>query len=309
MKGRSLELISWDELTQKVYPEPQFILDPYIPSRGITLLWGDTSVGKSPVTWHMAAAIGSGTSFFGLPTQKGRVLYIECDTPEASVQPRLQRMKSIPENVYFLFMPTLTVPFPRAEEKEALAQGAELFPSVVFINTLRKVHDMDDKESKTPRIVYSFFQNQFPESALFFTHHIRKRSTDPNAVEYEKEGFSGSKHWLDDAQAGLELQTFRSKDAENLRLYHRKSQVSERINPLPLWLKEDGTNLACPLYDQFLRVYDIMNSEAADGVLAKDLDIMIAKALDVSETTAKRRRLDVESHKFPGSREFLGRES
>jgi hypothetical protein len=304
-----VELISWEELSQKTYPEPQFVLDPYIPAKGITLMWGDTSVGKSPVTWHMAAAIGSGKSFFGLPTKPGRVLYIESDTPETSVQPRLSRLQPCPENVYFLFLPTLSVPMPRGEDKDALRQGADLDPSVVFVNTLRKVHDMDDKESRTPRLVYSFFQNQFPSAAIFFTHHIRKRSTDPNAIEHEKEGFSGSKHWLDDAQCGLELQTFRSKDAENLRLYHRKSQVSERLNPLPLWLLEDGTNLRSPLYEQYLSVYDLMNSEAAEGMMAKDLDLMIARQLSVSESTAKRRRLDIEGHKFPGSREFLGREA
>src|SRR5215204_4221719 len=106
-------------------------------------------------------------------------------------------------NVWRLFMPPLSVPRVGQEEMEALIEARDkIDPEVVFINTLRKSHDLDDTTAIAPKLVYTFFQKMFPGASLVFVHHMRKSSQDPRALDHEKEGFSGSNAWLNDVQCG-----------------------------------------------------------------------------------------------------------
>lgn len=301
-----MNLISWRDLAASEAKEIPFLIDPYIPKESLILLYGNTSIGKSPLTWEMAKSIGSGEHFFGLPVEKGKVLYLETDTPEIVVAPRIQKIPSPPEGVWFLFSKPLSAPLLDKEILDGLCSAyEEVLPDVVFINSLRKIHDEDDKDSKTPKIVYSFFQKLFPGAALVFTHHIRKSPIDPRIQENDSEAFSGSKHWLDDAQVGLHLSKFHrreGKSVENLRLYHIKSQVSETIAPLPLKLHGDGSTLTSPRYDELFRIYELLN---ADQLPVGEVDKLIGEEFGLSLSTAKRRRAMIEDHKFPGSRHFL----
>jgi hypothetical protein len=300
-----VDILSWPELHEKHYGDVPFLLDPYIPERSIVLLWSQTSIGKSPVTWKLAQSVGEGSHFFGLPSKrKGRVLYVECDTPEMVIAPRIKKLMPS-SNVWWLFSRPIGIPHPTKEVIDALRQAQkDIHPDLVFFNTLRKIHDMDDKDSKTPKMVYGFCQEMFPKSALFFIHHERKRPSDPRAVHHDKETFSGSMHWLDDAQVGLQLERWKVKGArENLRLHHRKSQVSPLLRPMPLKLWKDGSQLFSPLFDQLEKVYELV--AAGEDASKGDLDKIISDTLKVSITTARRLRYTVEGKKFPGSRAFL----
>lgn len=281
-----------------------FVIDPYIPREGIVFFWAGTSVGKSPVSWAMASSIGSGTSFFGLPTQKGRVLYIELDTPKPVFKPRVRKLKAAPD-VWWLFMKPLGVPSIGKEDLSVLREAAlKINPDVVFIDTLRKAHVYDDKDSLAPRMVYGTFQEIFPRSALVFISHTKKAPINPNHIENVKENFSGSNHFLDDAQVGLRLEEYRRRGSkENLRLHHQKAQVSERLKPLPLILAKDGSHLSSPLFDELLAAYTLLNE--TEEVEKGTLDKMLAGMVDVSERTARKRRRSVEEGHFPASRLFL----
>lgn len=272
-------------------------------------MFGDTSIGKSPLTWSIAEAVATGRNFYGLPSRQGNVLYIELDTPELSIADRLKKFPSPPENVWWLFSHPLSIPSITGQVKEEFQKAREeLSPALVIINTLRKVHDMDDKESRTPALVYGAFQKFFPGSSLLFVHHTRKKSLDPKLREVDKESFSGAKNWLNDAQVGLHLERYRSRTGkENLRLYHRKSQVSETLRPLPLLLHHDGTTLTSPLYDEYAKVYGLLNEHYDSSLRAGEMDQLLVKETGLGLGTVKKRRLDIEAGLFPGSRGFLGR--
>lgn len=288
--------MSWDELSKTTLSRPSFLIEPYIVREGITLLWAGTSLGKSPLTWAMASAIGNGTDFFGLPTQKARVLYVELDTPPPAIIPRIQKLPPA-EGVWWYFSKPLSIPFVSGDQKETFTRlREEIKPDVVFLNTLRKLHDLDDKDSKTPKLVYSFFQGLFPESALVFIHHTRKSPIDPKFQENDKESFSGSNHFLDDAQVGLHLQKF-DGEKENLRLWHRKSQVSELLKPLPLRLEKDGSTLSSPLADELLYAHTLLEG----GKRPADVIREYATFYGCSEATSRRRVNVVMNGLFPGT--------
>lgn len=288
-------LLSWAELANTIMKEPAFLINPYIVREGITLFWAGTSLGKSPVTWAMAQAIGNGDPFFGLPTTQGRVLYIELDTPPPAIIPRINKLAPA-KNVWWYFAKPLSIPFVSTEHRDEFRRlREEINPDVVFLNTLRKLHDLDDKDSKTPKLVYSFFQNLFPSSALVFVHHTRKSPIDPKFAENDKESFSGSNHFLDDAQVGLHLQKF-DGEKENLRLWHRKSQVSELLKPLPLKLEKDGSTLSSPLFDELNYIITLFDG----GKKAPEVIKESALFLGCSESTARRKVNLVQNGLFPG---------
>lgn len=302
-------LISWADLKQKHYEKQPFLIDPYIPNKGVVFLYGATSTGKSPCTWEMAKCIGAGVPFFGLPTQQGRVLYIDVDTPEQVAALRLQRERTDPREVFFYFTSPLSIPnLGGTEHQELIGVRDEIKPSLVIFNTLRQVHDLDDKDSKAPKIVYTWAKQMFPEAAVLFVHHAKKSTNIPGQEPKRVEGFSGSQAWVNDAQVGLKLEAYNGEVGKNnLRLYHIKTQATQKFRPLPLHLAKDGYTLSSHLYDELLGVYMLMG-EAPGGMGKGAFDEMVAKELKIGASTAKKRRLEIESGHFPTTSKWLGRE-
>lgn len=297
--------ISWEEFSKKSFESPVFLVEPYIPAGGIIFLWGETSTGKSPVGWHLAAAVGRGDNFFGLPARQGRVLYLEVDTPERLVHERVTKLPPV-GGVDFLFLPPLSVPNVDPTDLALLQAAARNEYDLVVVNTLRKVHSLNDKEPQTTQVVYSFFQHLFPGAALIFVHHTKKTQIDANGNPGRaKESFSGAMNWLNDAQVGLHLIPYTSeRERINIRLCHEKSQVSKLYGPLGLRLEEDGASMACPKLEELLSIYELLNS-APSGLTGTQLDNWLAKELHCSPATAWRRRRAIEDGDFPGVR-WLG---
>jgi hypothetical protein len=302
-------------LETRAYEQTEFLLDPYIPRQGTVFLYGDSSIGKSPLTWSIARHVAAGSAFCGLPTSVGKVLYIEVDTPERIVVPRLQRLHPIigdewKGNLHWVFDENLTVPsIPTAkcQTTDRLLQFQEVIePDLVIVNTCRKIHTFDDKDSKTPSAVYNYFKMVFPQAATLFVHHERKRSRDPEAHDIAQESFSGSKAWMNDAQVGLHLVSHRPKHGKsNLRLLHWKSQVSEKMRGLELQLEDDGTNIHSHVHREFIEVFTAIN--LPNGPKGRDLDAEVAKKLNTSDRTIRARRRAIQDGLWPGSREWLGR--
>lgn len=300
-------LVSWEELAVKEFAETPFLINPYVPKAGIVLLWGETSTGKSPFGWHMAAAIGRGTSFFGLPVEVGKVLYIEVDTPQRLVADRISVLPPSP-NVDFLFLPPLSVPTVDPHCMDILHKAAQHDYDCVIVNTLRKVHSLNDKEPQTPKIVYEFFQKTFPGAALVFVHHTKKTQFDQTGSKMgrDKESFSGAMTWLNDAQVGIHLISYESRaEGINKKLLHHKTQVSAEYKGLGLHLAEDGSTIRCPKWEQLEAALALYRESPLRG---KKFDLEAARIFGVSESSGQRLRRTIEDGAYPGV-EWLGRKS
>jgi hypothetical protein len=283
-------LISWQDLQQKSYPQEPFLINPYVPDGGIVFFWGETSTGKSPLGWEMARCVATGSNFFGLPVRVGKVLYIELDTPERLVAERLRKLSQwdppLGGGCEFLFLPPLSVPMISPSDMTKLHEAANHDPSMVIVNTLRKCHSFNDKEPQTPKMVYEFFQRTFPGVALVFVHHTKKSQLNQLTGTYEpgldRQSFSGAQNWLNDAQVGVQLKSFKNpKSGTNLILKHEKSQVSALYQSLSLNLEPDGANITCPEADAVMMI--------RKSGLSTDEDI--ARTLKVSISSARRLRL------------------
>ena len=235
--------IPWTDLVGQRLDAVPFLINPYIPAGGIIFLYGKTRVGKSPLTWEMARCIGSGETFFGCPTQQGRVLILELDTPQRLVQPRITQLDPAP-NVWWEFMGPCHLPTSALIQKQLRVLEDDLHPDLVIVNTLRKIHQGDEKDGALPSRIYGIFRAIFPQAATLFVHHDKKTHPDPESASDPDEAFSGHLAWLNDCQVGLHLmRASPSREEGRLKLVHTKSQVSAEALPLLLQLDQGGSRL------------------------------------------------------------------
>lgn len=270
-----------------------FWIDQLIPCAGTVLIWGNTSIGKSPLSWALACSIANGTPFFYLPVKQGRVLYIELDTPQALVL-RRARVLPISPNLRWGFAATL---HPDTPDWHALSAQALAFqPDVVFINTLRKAHAGSDIESHVPSEVYARYQRLCPGASIVFMHHARKAK--PEAGMPANENFSGSQAWQNDAQLAARLYRCKPKDedeeGQHLALEVTKSQVSATGELMRLYLAGDGVTLTPDDYSAVIQ--GILDNP---GASRKEL----ANLLGCGEATVGRARRKLKNMSIPHSSE------
>lgn len=223
-------MIHVSQVAQDVLQPPDvipFICDPLIPAQGVTFLHGPKSIGKSPFIWTLAHAVASQRHFLGMPCTQGCVLIVEVDSPKATVQRRLTGIKDIPPNWFVLWGHACNIMSPADPVRQAMQRAnEEIKPDLVILNTLRKSHPADDKESAVPSLFYRQLELIFPDSARMVVHHDKKMSVDGGLAE---QAHSGSEAWRNDAQSVIHLE--RSKKG-TLRLVHTGSQVSETLDSL-----------------------------------------------------------------------------
>lgn len=254
-----------DYLSQEI-PTTPWLVDPFLPQGSIVFFHGPTSVGKSPFTWKLAHSVATGEDFFGYPVAStGPVLYLEFDTPSVQVIPRMQKIPGF-QFVRNFFVANWAKPLniidPTPADTHKLHELARnVAPVLVVVNTLRKVHALDDRNSDVPARVYGAWRKFFPDATLLFVHHDRKAPTGALNFDNPDQAFSGSQHWVDDAQVALHItRQYESKEAKKkepkpegdepryektrVQVKMTKSQVSdhEAYKPLELQLSEDGTN-------------------------------------------------------------------
>ena len=256
--------ISWQELVAQPLGAIPFLIDPYVPEGGIILLYGKTRVGKSPLTWEVARCIGSGESFFGHATRQGRVLYLEFDAPRRLVQPRVELLPTAP-NVWWEFLPACHIVNSPVQAR-LREWNAEVAPDIVIVNTLRGVHQGDEKDGSLPLRVYTTFQAIFPRAAIWFTHHDKKSQGNPEDMSDPDEAFSGHMAWLNHCQTGIHLVRFGGREAGLMLLRHTKSQVAAEASPLTLQLDTDGSHLvgySSSRLKEILTVYHALPPDAS----------------------------------------------
>ena len=233
-------------LNHPIQQQP-WIIKPFLPAGGVVLLHGPTSIGKSPLMWRAACCAASGEDFFGMtPERTGNVIFVELDTPAMLLQERLSHLIGKPPENFWL--ECLGKPIDILKLSEALTyrfnQLQRAFePVLVVINTLRKCHRLDDKDSGAAARVYGAWRELFPTALLVFVGHDKKsdakNQTDPDHAH------SGTQHWADDAQVVLHMtKTTRDGKRSIAHIKMTKSQVSdnEACPLLHLELDEHGAN-------------------------------------------------------------------
>src|SRR3990167_8962295 len=114
----------------------------------VTLVFGPPSAGKTLWTTTVARALARGDTLFGaFPCQRVRVLIVQADMPTIMYQERVKASEAGASDDVLLWL-TENTPIDvlsiAAKHRETRAAARPSAPAVVFIDTLRKTHGLDE---------------------------------------------------------------------------------------------------------------------------------------------------------------------
>lgn len=162
-----------------------WLIEPLLPASGAMLLYGESKGGKSFAALQLAESVQSGTPWFGFPTRKGTVVYIQLDTPRNVWQDRIgklvrcQAMTALP---YFADRETLDAwPFDilNPDHLVMLRDALQtISPDLVVIDTLRESHSGDENDSTEMQQVIAGLVAATKPAAFAVISHSRKPNQD-----------------------------------------------------------------------------------------------------------------------------------
>lgn len=165
---------------EKMKPR-EYLLDGYIPAQSLTMSVGDSNIGKTPAQYQLGICIAAGVPFFGIPTTRGRVLYLDFENTidDAKAKPRdIARylgLHAVPK--YFkLWHPAMAVE--GYDENHIWKIVKETSPTLVIIDTLSA--SFPNAEADNPK-AGEFIKTcrticRAVGCAIMFTHHLVKSS-------------------------------------------------------------------------------------------------------------------------------------
>lgn len=252
------------------------IVDPWLAAGSVTLLFGPPSAGKTHVTLSLARAMIHGAPFAGFNCAKARVLVIQADMNTALYQERVrEHTDALTPDFAVLTTDALPIDVMATGYTSPGIKEARAFdPDVIFVDTLRKTHNLDENDSAVPDRVYAAWRRLFPRAAFVFLHHSRKISNSPNANAdtLVREAFRGTAAWAASADTLLMLKRVRKANnpAWMTRMHFVRTRSCEE--PAPLLLRLSDKLILEPLADAphevALMQYMVVNPRAkrADAV-------------------------------------------
>lgn len=195
---------------------PPLLVAPFIAAGSVTLLFGPPSAGKTHLTISMASALVAGTPLWGMfPTQRSRVLIVQADMNTALYQDRVRpNAAALTDNTMILATDGFPIDVCALKPSDpVIRQLREFAPHIVFVDTLRKTHNLSEIDDQTPDRVYTAWRTLLPDAAFVFLHHSRKLPTSPDASKVISEAFRGSGAWA--ASADTIIAQRRVKRANN----------------------------------------------------------------------------------------------
>jgi len=168
----------------------QLPVDPYswfiqniVPVGGVVNLYGRPKSGKTMLAMDMAISIGDPAidKWFDYPVcRHGKVLYLQVDTPRPIQYLRFVTAKQFGHNVNaFKLADSLGAPYPfnileQASYDWLSSQCAQELADVVFIDTLRDIHDENENDSTTMKRVFNRLKLACHHCAMVILTHSKK---------------------------------------------------------------------------------------------------------------------------------------
>lgn len=279
-------------------PPQHFLIDPILPERSkVVLCHGPGGVGKSALLWGAANAIANPAApdFLGLATRHGLpVLVIETDMNEVELNMRWGG--DFRAHFYCGVFPPFDIMAKDWRDVPAVRECGDLHQKIgfraIFIDTIGKIHRGDPIKDETVALVYARLLEWFPQTTVWGSYHNKKPSRDAMGAEIvTDDDFKGNRKWVDDAV--IQLQVRRAGGTKyRSKLYHLKSQISEMLDPIDLYIDikgqvtlwEDGRAA------EVAGMYNAIAQRLGQDSPAKTLNCAYMEGHKVSEKTAKRAR-------------------
>ncbi len=218
-------LWTFDDFLQHEFSDPPYLVKPMIPTRGIFLLHGKATSGKSLWAITLAKAVAEGAWFLRrFPTRQGSVLVIETDMGDSYFQDRLKKtggaLANLPVRLLTTDAKSINVKNFGQFQAEAWKEARASKPSLVIVDTLSKTHRLPENEDSTPSEVYPAWQQLFPDSTLVFLHHDNKDAQFDSRTPQDRA--RGSSKWIDDSAGAMRLRRTIHDGQVRFRMTHSK---------------------------------------------------------------------------------------
>ncbi len=180
-----LPVLTSAELLQLVFPPRRYLLEPWFPERGLTMVYAPRGVGKTLFALGIAYAVASGGTFLRFPApEPRRVLYVDGEMPIEVMQERLAAIqrgsdRKVTDNrLRFLCADRLDFPMPdlgTPEGRHTLAPLVDDTDLIVVdnISTLVRTGRENESEGWQPIQQWALDQRRAGRSVLF-VHHSNK---------------------------------------------------------------------------------------------------------------------------------------
>ena len=232
-------------------PSIPTIIDPWLPTASISLVFGPPSAGKSLWMMSVAHALTSGGSLFGAYNcAKSRVLIVQADMPVSMVQERLQAGTVDTDDILMWLTENRQLDIVTAHRTHAteIAEIRAFDPQVVFVDTLRKTHTLDENDSAAPDRVYAAWRAILPNATFIFLHHSRKVSNQPASPDVAvREAFRGSIAWAASADTIISIRRARRRGSKDWLVQQRFVRTRGCQEPPALLLRSTDELLLEPI--------------------------------------------------------------
>jgi hypothetical protein len=148
-------IFSAEEFKASNITKPKFYIDRWLPERGKIMIYAPAKSGKSFLCMQLAHCLGQGIEFLNMPTQGGKVLYIQFELGEEILRNRLQSTNITYENVFVGTSFTLKLDTKDGQNKLELAVSS-VRPNVLILDPLYKAITGDENEATDMRIICDF---------------------------------------------------------------------------------------------------------------------------------------------------------
>lgn len=232
----SKEIFSAYDLLHSDMPEPEWIIEPLIPSDGVTAIIGKQTSCKSFVALYIAFCCASGQSFLEFPTKKCRVLYIDEENNKPELKRRLKLLEegmSLGESLKSIGLRVfqgLTLNKDGRQKLEKII--AKHNPGLIIIDSLIRVFDGEENSAKDTKKVFDCIKGLKP--AFLILHHTRKSNAKRTNIN--------------DARGSGELQASPSsllilnRCGETLVLSHEKSRSTKDKQEIKFLMSDTNHN-------------------------------------------------------------------
>lgn len=160
-----------------------FLLQDLIARNSITLMVGDSGLGKSPFNYELGLCIASGVPFLGIPTTPGRVLYLDF---EDEVEEMIDLAETIsqklglpePPEAFRFWSPAMTTADP-----DPFRLIRAYSPDFVIIDTISAADPKAETENKYASELYNRCRET--GAAVEIVHHLKKDSDDESDSSFD----------------------------------------------------------------------------------------------------------------------------
>lgn len=224
---------------------PPFVVDPIIVRGGIHLIYGRAGAGKTQLVLTIARDVINGTKLFGeYDTTGGRVCYFGVDMPLQMLQERVGRMVGELAEPANLLIAAHDKPIDITtvrEDADWLERIQAFGPDLIFLDTLHKIHRLDENASQSVAQVYGHLKRVFGgDVAIGLVHHEGKSHPDPRVERDEADRQRGSSAWVDDSDLGLRVKNFHNPiSGGNVTVSFPRVRFSEQLDPVTLEMNDE----------------------------------------------------------------------